>query len=344
MKLFRGDGDDNHSATKEQTRYSKSERDAAPDHDKAGPQEQPSEKGSVKSLIMRLAIMAVFLFIVLFGLMVIFYPQISEYVNEKNQSRVIESYGEALASLPQADYSAQLQAARAYNSKLAGEDYSLPDAFTNGKKDVNKEDIYWSLLDISDNGIMGYVSIKKLDLRLPIYHGTSEVVLSIGAGHIQGSSLPVGGESTHAVISAHTGLPSAKLFTGLDQMENGDTFTIYVLNEVLTYRVDQVLTVLPHEVTELAIHRGEDFVTLVTCTPYGINSHRLLVRATRIENPPEVVEEIRSTIVVKQEVSQSWFQRVISQITVFLSLIFEKIATALVHATEWVMDIFGIEH
>jgi sortase A len=147
-----------------------------------------------------------------------------------------------------------------------------------------EEEEYNSQLDISGTGIMAYIEIPKINCSLPIYHGTDEATLQIAIGHIPGSSLPVGGESTHCVISGHRGLPSAKLFTNLDQMEVGDTFMIHVLNETLTYEVDQILTVLPNELQELQIQEGEDLCTLVTCTPYGVNTHRLLVRGHRIPN------------------------------------------------------------
>lgn len=144
------------------------------------------------------------------------------------------------------------------------------------------EDEYYSVLDVAGNGIIGYVDIPKIDVELPIYHGTSEQVLNMAVGHLEGSSLPIGGESRHAVLSAHRGLPSAKLFTDLDKMEVGDTFTITVLNQVLTYEVDQILIVEPAQLESLNVVDGEDYCTLLTCTPYGINTHRLLVRGHRI--------------------------------------------------------------
>lgn len=149
---------------------------------------------------------------------------------------------------------------------------------------IQLEDEYYSVLDVAGNGIIGYVDIPKIDVELPVYHGTSDQILNMAVGHLEGSSLPIGGESRHAVLSAHRGLPSAKLFTDLDKMEVGDTFTITVLNQVLTYEVDQILIVEPAQLESLNIVDGEDYCTLLTCTPYGINTHRLLVRGHRIEN------------------------------------------------------------
>ena len=163
------------------------------------------------------------------------------------------------------------------------------DTYNEKLKDVNRPFLnyaeagdYNSILDISGTGIMGYVTIEKLGVELPIYHGTSEGVLQVAAGHLEGSSLPVGGEGTHSVLSAHRGLPSARLFTNLDKMEAGDTFTVTVLDRKLTYQVDQIKIVEPQEINDLTIEEGKDYCTLMTCTPYGINSHRLLVRGERI--------------------------------------------------------------
>ena len=208
------------------------------------------------------------------GLSVLLYPTISDYINEKHQSAAIASYDEQAAQMDQQDYDAYFAAADAYNAQLA----QNPDAFYAPDTIAGYEDT----LDISGTGIMGYVTIDKLSVRLPIYHGTDATVLEIACGHLKGSSLPVGGESTHAVLSAHRGLPSAKLFTDLDKMTVGDTFTVTVLNRVLTYQVDQISIVKPSETEALQIEQGKDYCTLMTCTPYGINSHRLLVRGHRI--------------------------------------------------------------
>ena len=214
--------------------------------------------------------------IFLVGLSVMLYPTISDYVNQKNQSRAVASYSEEVENLSDVDYQAYFDAADDYNRRLA----ETPDAF------YRPEEVsgYTDTLDVSGTGIMGYITISKIGVELPVYHGTSDGVLQVAAGHLEGSSLPVGGAGTHAVISAHRGLPSAKLFTNLDELEVGDTFTITVLDRVLTYEVDQISIVLPTETDLLQPVEGKDYVTLMTCTPYGINTHRLLVRGKRIEN------------------------------------------------------------
>ena len=211
------------------------------------------------------------------GLSVMLYPTISDYVNQRNQSRAVASYAQDVDKMTDADYSAYFDAADAFNAQVAANENALyrPDQLTG----------YNDTLDITGTGIMGYITISKIGVELPIYHGTSDGVLQIAAGHLEGTSLPVGGASTHAVISAHRGLPSAKLFTNLDQLEVGDTFTITVLDRVLTYEVDKISIVLPTETDELKIAEGKDYVTLMTCTPYGINTHRLLVRGHRVETP-----------------------------------------------------------
>ena len=218
---------------------------------------------------------SVFGFIFLVGLSVMLYPTFSNWWNQNMASHTVSDYKETVAKIDTAEYEQMLEDARAYNAQLA----QLYAPFT------NFEDIpgYEDLLNISGSGVMGYISIPNINVELPIYHGTSEGVLQIATGHIQGSSLPVGGASTHAVISGHRGLPSARLFTDLDQIVEGDTFTINILNEVYTYEVERILVILPTETDKLAIFPGEDIVTLMTCTPYGVNSHRLLIRGHRIE-------------------------------------------------------------
>lgn len=217
----------------------------------------------------------VFGFIFLAGLSVMLYPTFSNWWNQRHQTRAVANYKEAVAEMDNDDTEQILAEAHAYNEQLA----QLYAPFTNFDAIPGYDDI----LNISGTGVMGYVSIPNINVELPIYHGTSEGVLQIATGHIQGSSLPVGGSSTHAVISGHRGLPSARLFTDLDQIVEGDTFTINVLNEVYTYEVERILIILPTETDKLAIFPGEDIVTLMTCTPYGVNSHRLLIRGHRIE-------------------------------------------------------------
>lgn len=223
----------------------------------------------------------------LVGAALLLYPSASDYWNSFHQSRAIATYAEEVANLTTADYEKLWLAAVEYNKRMgaAGNPFVL--------SEEQRAD-YFSQLDLSGNGIMGYIEIPKIECSLPIYHGTSEAVLQIAVGHLEGSTLPVGGAGTHCVLSGHRGLPSAKLFTHLDQLSEGDVFLLRVLNETLTYEVDQIHIVLPQEVDDLAVVPGRDFCTLVTCTPYGINSHRLLVRGKRIENS-EAATAIRIT-------------------------------------------------
>ena len=215
------------------------------------------------------------------GLSLILYPTIADWWNSFHQSRAIADYDAILSEMKEEDYTHLFEAAMAYNEQLRQLKFPL--------MYYDQVPGYDDLLDITGTGIMGYIDIPSIQVELPIYHGTSEGVLQIAAGHVEGSSLPTGGENTHCVISAHRGLPSARLFTDLDKMQIGDTFTLSVVDRILTYEVDQILAVLPHEVEPLYVQEGEDYCTLVTCTPYGINTHRLLVRGTRIENAEEVV-------------------------------------------------------
>ena len=215
----------------------------------------------------------------LIGISVLLYPAFSNYWNSKTQSRAIVNYESVLEYLEPEDYSAVFQSAYDYNDALREVDFPL--------RDFERVPGYYEALKIEGTNIIGYVKIDKIGVELPIYHGTSDEVLNIGIGHLEGSSLPVGGESTHSVMSAHRGLPSAKLFTDLDRMEIGDTFRIIVLDQVLTYQVDFIKTIEPTDVTDLQIIEGGDYCTLFTCTPYGINTHRLLVRGVRIETIKE---------------------------------------------------------
>lgn len=210
------------------------------------------------------------------GLSVLLYPAISDYVNSKTQTRAIANYDKMMEEMDKVDCEELLRQAEAYNIRLS--------ETKRGFYNPESVDGYSELLDVGGTGIMGYVSIDKIKVELPVYHGTDEGVLQVAAGHLEGTSLPIGGKSTHAVLSAHRGLPSAKLFTNLDEMEVGDTFTITILDRLITYEVDQIRIVEPDEVEELQIVEGEDYCTLMTCTPYGINSHRLLVRGRRCEN------------------------------------------------------------
>lgn len=210
-------------------------------------------------------------FVFLIGLAILLYPMLSNLINTARNADRIADYENFVSQITDADYSEYFDAANEYNKKLAG------NLISKGDKSYNET------LDIGASGMMGYLEIPKIKVRLPIYHGVEEKVLQVGIGHIEGTSLPVGGESTHAALSGHRGLPSATLLTNLNRVELGDEFYIYILDKILAYRVDDISVVLPTEMDSLAIEEGEDYVTLVTCTPYGINSHRLLVRGTRTE-------------------------------------------------------------
>lgn len=235
-----------------------------------------------------LNIVIILMFVI--GFSVLLYPAISEYINSKHASCIIASYNETVKNSGEAELKQLIDEADDYNKRLSQNSSAFynPDLVSG----------YDDALDITGNGVMGYIDIDKLNLELPIYHGVSKEVLQIGVGHLPGTSLPVGGESTHAVLSSHRGLPSAKLFTDLNEMEVGDTFTVTVLDRVYTYEVDQIKVVLPSETSDLQIVKGEDHCTLMTCTPYGINTHRLLVRGVRIESA-EAVRKVG--VVVKNE-------------------------------------------
>ncbi len=219
----------------------------------------------------------IFLVLMLFiGICGLLYPSVSQYWNSKTQTRAVENYQQILDSLKPEDYEAFFEEATAYNTALSELKAPL--------LEYTKLDGYNRILDVTGTGIMGYITIPKLGVELPLYHGVSTEVLNIACGHVEGSSLPVGGESTHSVLSAHRGLPHARLFTDLDKMELGDTFQITVLDRTVTYQVDQIKVVRPNESSDIQIVPGKDLCTLLTCTPYGINSHRLLVRGRRIDN------------------------------------------------------------
>ena len=239
------------------------------------------------SRLMTLLIVVVFVA----GLSFLLYPTVSNLWNQAHQSRAIATYTEQVEKLDDSSNKEMLKAARKYNKELL----KKADHWKLSKKDKKK---YESLLDVSGTGIMGYIEIPKIDCSLPIYHGTDEGALQIAIGHLEGSSLPVGGKSSHCVLSGHRGLPSARLFTDLDQMEEGDTFILNILSHKLAYEVDQIKVVLPEEMSDLEIQDGKDLCTLVTCTPYGINTHRLLVRGHRVKYVETKVQE-------QKEVSKS---------------------------------------
>ena len=229
----------------------------------------------------------ILILIFLVGLSLVLYPTVADYWNSLHQSRAIATYAEEVAHIDTEKYTAVWQDAVAYNQSLRARDniFLLSD---------QQKAVYDELLNIGGNGVMGYIEIPAIGVSLPVYHGTDEAILQIAIGHLEWTSLPVGGESSHCVVSGHRGLPSARLFTDLDQLKAGDTFIFRILDETLTYEVDQIKIVLPHETEDLLIQDGRDLCTLVTCTPYGVNSHRMLVRGHRVENA-EIAKVIRVT-------------------------------------------------
>ena len=226
------------------------------------------KKGRIATIVLLIAFFV--------GLSVLLYPTISSYWNSKTQSEAIVDYETMLQAYKPEDYTAIFEAAEQYNRDLATLDYPLHDY-------AALEEQYWKTLDISGTGMMGYISIPKISQELPVYHGTSEGVLGTAVGHLQGSSLPVGGQRTHTVVSAHRGLPTAVLFTYLDRMEVGDTFTFTILDRTITYEVDQIRIVEPNDSSLIQIEGDKDYCTLLTCTPYGINTQRLLVRGHQVD-------------------------------------------------------------
>ena len=228
-----------------------------------------AKKRSLSNILMGIALAV--------GTMLLVYPKASDYWNSFTQSRSIMGYAEQVAQMSAAEYAKFISEAEEYNAKLAenGNEWHM----TQGQKKV-----YESRLTFDSTGVMGYIDIPKISTKLPIYHGTSDAVLQTSIGHLAESSLPVGGKGSHCVLSGHRGLPSAKLFSDLDMMAQGDTFTLSVLNETYTYQVDQIRVVEPTDLRELTIRPDMDLCTLVTCTPYGVNSHRLLVRGHRVKN------------------------------------------------------------
>jgi len=236
------------------------------------------KKGNLSTVILIL--------VFLVGLSLLLYPSVSDYYNSFHMTRVITEYAEQVADLDNDRYDEIWEAARKYNAALLLKEdrYEL--------SDEDREE-YNSILNVTGSGVIGYIEIPRMDCTLPIYHSTDEAVLQVAVGHIEGTSLPAGGIGTHCALSGHRGLPSAKLFTDLDQMEVGDEFMLQILDETLTYEVDQILIVLPHEMDTLEIDPEQDYCTLVTCTPYGINTHRLLVRGHRVET--QEVKTVRVT-------------------------------------------------
>ena len=237
------------------------------------------------------------MFLIGFGVLV--YPTVSDQWNTYRQSQLITSYETVVEEMDEEDFSAYWEAAKAFNNTFS-ENNIYADAFGTEETGELEDSEYWQVLNLSGDGIMGYISIPKINIKLAIYHGVEETVLQTGVGHLNGTKLPIGGESTHSVLAAHRGLPSARLFTDIDQLQKGDMFYIHMLDEVLAYQVDQVLDMVDKDDMDtlsavLQVTEGEDEITLFTCTPYGVNSHRLLVRGTRVEYNGE--EEVEPTIV-----------------------------------------------
>ena len=239
---------------------------------------------------------------ILFGLMfllgfaILIYPTVSNQWNTYRQNQLISSYEELIGKMAEEDFTKEWEKANAFNDTIINNNI-FGDVFGENGDDIKNTE-YWQILNVRNDGVMGYVSIPKINVKLSIYHGTADDVLQTGIGHLNGTKLPIGGESTHSVLAAHRGLPSARLFTDIDQLERGDMFYIHVLDETLAYQVDQILDMVDKDDNEtlqkaLQIEEGQDYVTLFTCTPYGVNSHRLLVRGTRV--PYNGEEEIEST-------------------------------------------------
>lgn len=250
----------------------------------------------MKKKTMRRMLNVVFALMFLAGFLILAYPTISDQWNTYRQSRLISSYEETVSTLEPEDFSDEWAKAQAFNDTLT-ENNIYGDVFTGEDEEIEDTE-YWSVLNVAGDGVMGYLSIPKINVKLSIYHGTSEDVLQTGVGHLDGTKLPIGGESTHCVLSAHRGLPSARLFTDIDQLEKGDRFYIHVLDEVLAYEVDLIHDMVDKDDMDamseaLAIVDGEDHVTLFTCTPYGVNTHRLLVRGERV--PYNGEEEVAVT-------------------------------------------------
>lgn len=256
----------------------------------------------------------ILILIFLVGLSLLLYPTVSDYWNSFHQSRAIAKYTEQVAELNNDLYKQLWEDAVAYNERLLTK--------LNRYKMTSEEKAeYESLLNVSGNGIIGYIEIEKINCSLPVYHGTAESALQIAAGHIEGTSLPVGGASTHCVISGHRGLPRAKLFTNLDKLVEGDTFELHILNEILTYEVDQISVVEPDEVEKLEIEEGKDYCTLVTCTPYGINTHRLLVRGHRVANREKAEEETIGSETVQEETKAGFSIIPLVAVLIFIILV-----------------------
>lgn len=255
--------------------------------------------------------------LLLAGAGLLLYPAVSNYVIERSQGEVIRSYQENIEQLDGNEKEAIRKAALDYNEQLV-DSVILTDPFDSEALEEQNSD-YFELLNPNGDGVMGYIEIPKIDVYLPVRHGTEAKTLEMGVGHLKNTSLPVGGSASHAVLSAHAGLPSAELFTNLTDMEKADVFYLHILGDVLAYEVDQIKVVLPHETEDMWINQGEDYVTLVTCTPYGINSHRLLVRGTRI---PYIAEAKEGAAASEKQSVLMWAYLILIPLTVVLIIIF----------------------
>ena len=271
------------------------------------------KKGFFARHLTTILLVAVFMI----GIGLIGYPSFSDYWNSYHQSRELMNYTETVANMDQEKFDALIQEAEEYNAKLArtGINWTMSE---------EQQKQYDSLLNFDGTGNMGYINIPKINVELPIYHGTSDSVLQTSIGHLEGTSLPVGGESTHTVLSGHRGLPSAKLFTDLDKLTEGDTFTLNILNQTLTYEVDQIRIVEPTDLSDLQIAEGQDLCTLVTCTPYGINTHRLLVRGHRIANQNGEAQVIADALQIRPIYIMPFVAVPILLILIIAVLIFPK--------------------
>ncbi len=231
----------------------------------------------------------IFTLVIIVGISIMLYPVLISTINSSKETHIIEEYSEKVKELRQANYDYLFEEARKYNQTLSND--NIVDAFSKDNFDDNEE--YNKLLNINNDGVIGYIKIPKIDVNIPIYHGTSTKVLEKGVGHFEKSSLPIGGDGTHSILSGHRGLPSSRLFSDLNQLQEGDLFYIYVLDQILAYKVDKISIVEPDDIENLKMEEGHDYITLVTCTPYAINTHRLLVRGTRISYNEEEFKSIK---------------------------------------------------
>ena len=255
----------------------------------------------------------------LVGLGIMIYPTVSNQWNTYRQNKLISNYEKIVDDMSDEDFSQEWQNAQAFNETISGNNV-FADVFGEKSKDSENSE-YNRVLNMNNDGIMGYISIPEINIKLAIYHGTSDNVLQTGVGHINGSKLPIGGESTHCVLAAHRGLPSAELFTDIDQLQTGDKFYLHILDKVLAYEVDQIKTVLPSQTDDIEIVDDEDYVTLVTCTPYSVNTHRLLVRGKRTDYKEAIKKtpnEVNNGIHIPYEVKLAFLSFIIIGIIIFI--------------------------